>query len=131
MFVEEKTHIGLFDHTVPPIAKPNKKTYTRLKMFITLQLNNTDHRHNMNVVTTVRLTPKKREKASRVKNSSSCNLVKFSSEFLHTYIHTYIQSFWFDISTSRNIHSVLDNDKTIIFTLFPSRLIYYSLIPRY
>ena len=91
LFVEEKTHIRLFDHTVPPIAKPNKKTDTKLKIFITLQLNNTDHRHNMNIVTTVRLTQKKREKASRVKNSSSCNLIKFSfriSPYIHTYIHT-------------------------------------------
>ena len=89
--MEEKTHIRLFDHTVPPIAKPNKKTDTKLKIFITLQLKNTDYRHNMNVLTTVRLTQKKREKASRVKNSSSCNLIKFSfriSPYIHTYIHT-------------------------------------------
>ena len=99
LFVEEKTHIRLFDHTVPPIAKPNKETDTKLKIFITLQkifitlqLNNTDHRHNMNIVTTVRLTQKKREKASRVKNSSSCNLIKFSFR-ISPYIHTYIQSF--------------------------------------
>ena len=74
------------------LLNQTKKTDTKLKIFITLQLNNTDHRHSMNVVTTVRLTQRKREKASRVKNSSSCNLIKFSfriSPYIHTYIHTY------------------------------------------